>query len=331
MAGNLTRLFALGIRYPVMQAGMPEMADPELVAAVARAGGIGTLGLQDISVWDARLRETRALAPGLPFAANLLLPYTRRKHVDLLLRHGVPIVTLFWGRAKPYVRALQRGGAFVFQQVGSATEAAIAVDAGVDGLIAQGTEAGGHVRGRQPLGELLPELVARHPEVPVFAAGGQYTADDVKRSVALGAAGVSTGTRFLLTYESKAHVLCKQRLLTAQETLVTTLFGLGWPTPHRVLPNAATARWCGPDGSVPNWLHAFNASFAITRKLVPFGSGPAALQRPQVPVFSPAGFTVELPDSQLECTALYAGEHVGRITSLMRAEDVVRELARGLE
>jgi len=302
---SLEKLAALGIRVPVMQAGMPGVAHPALAAAVARAGGIGTLGLSDISVWEDQLKQTKALAAGRPVAANLLLPYTRQQHVDAVIRQQIPIVTLFWGSAAKWVPRLHQHGVFVFQQIGSKAEAAEALAAGIDGLIVQGTEAGGHVRGTQHLSELLPQVVGIAGQTPVFAAGGIYTADDVRRVMALGACGVSTGTRFLLTPESNAHPAGKQRLLDADQTLLTTLFGLGWAVPHRVVANQATATWCDADGRIPGWLQAFNAALSFTRKLTPFKPEGALMQKPDLPLFSAACFVSQHPESLLESTALY--------------------------
>jgi nitronate monooxygenase len=325
----IPRLASLGIRYPVMQAGMPGIADATLVAAVAKAGGIGTLGLQDVSVWEAKLAETKQAAAGHAIAVNLLLPYTRARHVDAVLRQAIPIVTLFWGHAPKLISRLQRSQVFVFQQVGSKTEAQEALDDGVDALIVQGTEAGGHVRGTQRLEQLLPQVAELAKGVALFAAGGIYTSADVRRAVALGATGVSTGTRFLLTHESDAHPAYKQRLLEADRTILTKLFGLGWPDLHRVVPNEATKRWCDPDGAISSWQLAVYAAAATTRSITPMREAMAAWQRPAVPLFTPTPLVRQMPASLLEATALYAGEHVAQIKELMSAGEVVTELAKG--
>ena len=91
------KLTILGIRYPVMQVGMPGIARGELAAAVARAGGVGTVGLTDQSVWEQALRGALDLADGHPLCAHLLLPYTRQRHVDIVLELEIPMVSLFWG------------------------------------------------------------------------------------------------------------------------------------------------------------------------------------------------------------------------------------------
>lgn len=330
MSQKLARLRAMGVRYPIMQAGMPGLARVPLAVAVARAGGIGTLGLQDLSTWEDSLAEAQRQAAGLPLNANLLLPYVRRGHVRALLRQRLPMATLFWGDARPWLPALHGEGVFVWQQVGSLEEAQSALAAGVDGLIVQGREAGGHVRGRLPLAELLPQVAALGAPVPLLAAGGMYCAADVRRARALGADGVSTGSRFLLTPESHAHDLYRQRLLAAGDTLETTLFGLGWAAPHRVLANAATSRWCDAGGRVPGWLQGLNRALGFTRRLLPFRAEAALGQRPGLPLFSPAALDADLPGRLVESTALYAGAEVARLREIRPAEAVVRELAAGL-
>jgi len=323
-----TVLKKLGVEHPVMQVGMPGIARAELAAAVARAGGIGTVGLTDASTWQQELRKAKDLAEGRPLCAHLLLPYAKRKHVDILLEEQIPMVSLFWGDAPEIVSRLKARGVIVFQQVGSLAEAERVLGHGVDILIVQGKEAGGHVRAEESLRDALPKVVARCDAAEIFAAGGINTSEDVVRVVAMGATGVSSGTRFLLTHESHAHEGYKQRLLEAEDTILTELFGLGWPAPHRVVPNEATRRWCLEDGSVPRWLHWLNASFVPTRRIVPFKPKLASAQRVGLPFFTPSHPIREHPDRLLECTALYAGEHVVRIDRLLNAADVVAELAR---
>lgn len=329
MEGRLDRLGKLGVRYPVMQAGMPGAANVRLAAAVSRAGGIGTLGLQDVSTWENSLAQLMVQADGHPVNANLLLPYTRKAHVLAVLRQQIPIVTLFWGTARAHVKALQAEGRFVFQQIGSVNEANAALETGVDGLIVQGMEAGGHVRGIAPLSTLLPQVRALSDSVPCFAAGGMYNASDVRRVAALGADGVSSGSRFLVTAESHAHPAYKQRILDASETLYTRLFGLGWSAPHRVIPNKATRRWCAEDGSVPAWLNALNDLFAFTRKVFPFKAEAALRQKPGVPLFTNAVLDASLPEHLVESCPLYAGERVADLQSMLTAEAAVHRLAEG--
>ncbi|KAF0804338.1 2-nitropropane dioxygenase [Alcanivorax xiamenensis] len=326
----LAKLGALGVRHPVMQAGMTSASGPALAGAVSAAGGIGTLGLHDVSVWEEMIERTRARAKGNPISVNLLLPYTRVKHLDVVIRQQVPIVTLFWGDGKREIRQLRKHGVFVFQQVGSVVEARKAIDAGVDGIIVQGVEAGGHVRAEKRLDVLLPEVVELTSTLPVFAAGGIYAAEDAARVVGLGAHGVCTGTRFLLTPESHIHDAYREALLAADNTILTHLFGFGWPDLHRVVPNKATERWCRENGSIPGWLKMLNTSFSFTRKLVPMKSRISSIQKPSVPFFSPAMLGRGQQESLIDATAIYAGEQVGRIHDIKPASEIVAELAKGM-
>lgn len=327
---TLTRLNKLGISSPIMQAGMSGAAGPDLVAAVAHAGGIGTLGLHDISIWDQVINETKQLTQGQAFAVNLLLPYTRSEHVEAVIKHQVPIAVLFWGEDAQLIQHLKNNNIFVFQQIASIKEAQFAINAGVDGLIIQGVEAGGHVKGTLTLEVLLMEILKLGISIPIFAAGGIYTHLDAQRMIQLGASGVCTGTRFLMTNESNAHDAYKRKLLDANETIMTTLFGLGWPDPHRVVPNEATRKWCHEDGTISLWIDRINTVFSFTRKLLPMKDTTARLQRSFVPIFSPAMLLKGMPAKLVESTALYAGKDISRITSILPAEEVVFELAKGI-
>lgn len=327
MVDKLAGLRALGVSSPVMQAGMPLIAGPQLAAAVSRAGGIGTLGITDVSDWGMALALTRRLCQSHPFNANLLLPFTRPRHVDLLVSQQVPMATLFWGRDARLIQRLKRAGIFTFQQVGSMDEACFALDAGIDALIVQGREAGGHVRGTSLLKAILPPIVDQADAVPVFAAGGMYTAQDARQARQMGASGVASGTRFVATFESDAHEAYKRALVESDGTILTTLFGMNWDAPHRVLPNEATRRWCDADGQARGWIKAINALTEKGRRFMPMQSRHAWWQRPYLPVLTGTPLDASMPAEMKECTALYAGAEVGRITSVMHAADVVRELA----
>jgi nitronate monooxygenase len=136
-------------------------------------------------------------------------------------------------------------------QCGSVEEAKAAAAAGADAVIAQGVEAGGHVRGTTPMLELL-ERVRAAVKIPVLAAGGIIDAGGVRAALDAGATAAVAGTRFLLSDESHAHPDYKQRCLDAGATILTELFGLGWPdAPHRVIPNGATLRWLRGTPVVP--------------------------------------------------------------------------------
>lgn len=323
----------LGLNWPIVQAGMGGgAATSELAIAVSRAGGLGSIGLLPEREFAAELRHATEMLGGRPFAANLLLPMIRRGHVGACIEQAVPVVSLFFGFRPGLVEALHQAGTYVMHQVGSLEAAERAVDDGADALIVQGVEAGGHVSATQPLHDVLPAIRQAHPDRPVLAAGGIHDAGSVRVAVRDGADGVNVGTRFLLTPESCAHTAYKQRLLEADSTVLTRLFGFGWDAPHRVCPNAATRRWCQPDGSVPRWLTAINAASHAPSRLLPLdlAASLVRMQAPARPLFSPFPLDRDMPESP-DSTALYAGANIERINDIRPAAEIVEALAAGFD
>jgi NAD(P)H-dependent flavin oxidoreductase YrpB (nitropropane dioxygenase family) len=200
---------------------------------------------------------------------------------------------------------------------------------GADVLIAQGREAGGHLLGWRAAAAFLPEALEAAAGRPVVLAGGIADAQDVRAARAAGASGVLCGSRFLLAEECRAHPAYKQRVLGAERTIETTLFGIGWPARHRVVPNRATERWCGPDGN-PRWaVRALIAATAALGRMTPLdvpGRLPR-MQRVAVPLFGPEALLEGADSRFIEVTPLYAGECVRRIGAIVPAEHIVRELA----
>src|SRR3954462_10455288 len=219
----------------------------ELAAAVSEAGGLGTIAVNGAEAILDELAAARALT-GSPLAVNVLLPFARRDWFEAAAEADV--VATFWGKPR------RRTGGVWLHQCGSVAEAQRAQAAGADGVIVQGVEAGGHVRGTTPALQLLEEARRVLPaEYPVLLAGGIAERDDVRAALATGADAAVAGTRFLLSEESRAHSLYKERLLGAEETILTELFGAGWPAPHRVVPNAATAHFLGRRSSFPPHMY----------------------------------------------------------------------------
>ncbi|SAK87183.1 2-nitropropane dioxygenase [Caballeronia arationis] len=238
----------LGCTWPVVLAGMGGVSRAELVTAATVAGGFGFLGMvrEPTSLILKEVREVRA-GTDRKFGVNLIPTATP---VDLLdaqiatcIEIGVPVVALFWDVIPAIVRRLRDAGITVAYQIGSIEEARSAEAAGVNFLIVQGREAGGHVRGTQPLAVLLPEVVAG-TRLPVLAAGGITEGADVATALSLGAQGVVLGTAMIPTRESFAHSYHKQRIVDAgeHETLLTDSFHINWPKGARVrvLANSVT-------------------------------------------------------------------------------------------
>jgi NAD(P)H-dependent flavin oxidoreductase YrpB (nitropropane dioxygenase family) len=246
----------LGIRYPILSVGFGLGAPPELAAAVSNAGGCGVVGTGEMTLEHVRpvLRRVRELTIR-PFGANVIIaeqddPDVRLRleaRIALLAEERVPLIVLFWGDPSPYVEDAHKNGVKLFIQVGSVEEAKAAADAGVDAVIAQGAEAGGHVKGTTPIWEIVPATVEAVKPLPVLASGGIGDGRGIARALRLGALGVSLGTRFVASEEAWLHRTYKERVVssTAEDTVYTEdLFNVGWPNaPHRVLRNKVVEEW----------------------------------------------------------------------------------------
>jgi len=311
----------LGIKTPVIQAGMGGgLSRHELAAAVSASGGLGTIAVNGARAIEQELAAARALTDR-PIAVNLLLPFARRDWFAAAAEADV--VVTFWGAPK------RRTPGVWIHQCGSAAEARAAHSRGADAVILQGVEAGGHVRGKVPALDLLEQVRAElPPSFPLLLAGGIAERSDIQRALEAGASGAVAGTRFLLSEESRAHARYKQRLLDADETILTELFGAGWPAPHRVLRNAATERWLSADPRGPALNRALNRFSAIGARYTPerVQGRIARAQRPDSRLLSPAGPTDDSPDTLVEAGALYAGQTVGRIRDIRPAADLVQAL-----
>lgn len=328
----------LGVELPVVQAGMGGgLSRHELAAAVSEAGGLGTIAVNGAEAIRRELAAARALT-GRPVAVNVLLPFARRDWFEAAAEADV--VVTFWGEPRR-----RTGGAWL-HQCGSVEEARRAQAAGADGVIVQGVEAGGHVRGTTLALQLLEEVRAALPrDYPLLLAGGIARRDDLRAALDAGADAAVAGTRFLMSEESRAHALYKERLLGARETILTELFGAGWPAPHRVVPNAATDHYFGRRSSFPRFTAGKDERPAVLRGprlnrvlnhlLAPgVRYAPPSLQarmilaqRPGSRLLSPAGPTDDGPATLVDAGALYAGETVARIDEVRPAARLVAELA----
>ncbi len=314
----------LGIEVPVVQAGMGGgLANAGLAAAVSEAGGLGTIGLLGPESLVGELAVARRLT-GKPIAVNLIVPLAGRAHwraaaeADVLVTH--------W-EARPRRRVPIPW----IHTVGSADEARAAVAAGADGVIAQGVESGGHVRGTVPALELLAAVRAAVPDgYPVLLAGGIAEAADVRTALDAGAAAAVAGTRFLASEESGAHAAYKRRVAESTgETVLTELFGMAWPrAPHRVLENDATRRWLKRDRRGPPAIRALHTALSPAARRTPIGLQLKLAGRASSAPFdlAPPAPTAEMPEATLETHPLYAGETVARINDVRPAAELVGEL-----
>src|SRR5262245_50935121 len=235
---SLCRL--LGIEYPIFSVGMGGgMAGPELVAAVSNAGGCGVLGMGGLPAPYIRQQiQTLRTLTNKSFGVNIILPLLQEGQIETCLEEKIPILILFWGDPKPYVAEAHKRGTKVFIQVGSVEEAKAAAEAGVDAIIAQGVEAGGHVKSTTSLSTIVPAVVEAVKPTPVIAAGGIANGRGVVAALSLGAQAVSMGTRFIASEEVRVTREYKERIVPskAEDTVYTQLFEIGWPNAaHRVL------------------------------------------------------------------------------------------------
>lgn len=311
----------LGIEHPIFSVGMGGgMAGPELTAAVSNAGGCGVFGGGGLPAPYIReqLRSIRTLTDK-PFGVNIILPLLQEGQIETCLDEKVPILVLFWGDPKPYVDEAHRRGTKVFIQVGSVAEAQAAAAAGVDAIIAQGVESGGHVKSTTSLSTIVPAVVEAVKPLPVIAAGGIANGRGVVAALSLGAQAVSMGTRFVASEEAQVIREYKERIVksTAEDTVYTLLFDIGWPdAAHRVLRNKAYNEWEAA-GRPTTGKRPGEGSIAGTMPLAG-----TTIEVPKYGIFPPMpGFT-----GDMEQIALYAGESCRLINDIKPAGQIVRDI-----
>ena len=239
----------LGCDVPVALAGMGGVARAELVTAVSEAGGYGFLGMVRESPRFMR-KQIQAVRAGTQrdFGVNIIPAATPsdlfKEQLLVCIEEKIHSICLFWELDRDTVSKLRDNGIFVVCQVGSAKEAEQALAAGAQMLIAQGIEAGGHVRGTVARSKLLAEALALAGDVPVLSAGGMARGRDLADALDQGASGVVMGTAFLATQESFAHDYHKQRIVegSSKDTVHTQDFHINWPRGAfvRVLQNSVT-------------------------------------------------------------------------------------------
>lgn len=321
----------LGITLPILCAGMGGAAGPELAAAVSGAGGLGVLGAAGANpdVIRDRLAEVRRLTDR-PVGVNLIIDGVESEEDRQYIRDeimaaadgGASVVVLFWGDPAPYVDLAHLRGLSLMVQVGSVAEARAGADAGVDAVIAQGVEAGGHVRGTTSVWELIPATADAVAPTPVVASGGIGDGGGLARALRLGAQAVSFGTRFLATDEAYAHPEYKRRIVqsSAADTVYCGLFDGGWPdAPHRVLRTRLLEAWEAagrpPPGRRPgegDTIGTVTMSSGVKLAWPRYGVGVAG------PDF----------DGDLDDAPLWAGESCGVINDIKPAVDVIADLVR---
>jgi nitronate monooxygenase len=301
----------VGCTKPIELAGMGPVCTDELCAAVSNAGGLGiiTVAATTPQQLEARVDHIRSLTAG-PFGANFLIPIVDRDCLRIASK-SARVIDFFWGEPDPELVSIgHAGGALVSWQVGSVAEARAAERAGCDFVIAQGIEAGGHIRGGLGLLPLLTQVLDA-VRFPVLAAGGIGSARALNAVMAAGAAGARCGTRFVAASESGAHPVYVAALIraTAEDAVRTTLYEVGCPlcpSTHRVLRSAIDAAQSLP-GDVAGEMRFGDQTMPIRK-----------FQGVPTPVKAMSG--------HVEAMCCYAGQSVGDVRSIQPAADIVREL-----
>ena len=302
----------LGIEYPIIQGGMTWVANAELVAAVSNAGGLGLIspnagmapGSDLVDNLRSQIKKTKSLTDK-PFGVNFPLQSpTVKDLIDVAIEEEVPVVTTSAGNPATFTSYLKDAGIKVLHVVASVRHAKGAEERGVDAVIAEGYEAGGHNGfDEMPTFVLVPQ-VADAVEIPVVAAGGIADARGFVAAMALGAEGVQIGTRFLTTHECIVHQSVKEAIIGAIDT-GTVISGrkLG---PTRGLKNKLTAE-----------IFEMESRGASAEELQSFiGPGRARLGK----------LEGDIVDGEA-----YAGAVAGMITEIVSAGEVVRSIVEDSE
>ena len=327
LATRLTREY--GSRYPFAGAGMGFVAYERLAAAVSQAGGIGMLGAarEPPASLPIMVDRVRALSDGL-FGVNFVCaempagPSPTDAHIDQCIALAVKLVT-FHHNLPPqrWVDQLHAAGARVWMQASSLALAADAVQLGVDGIVVQGREAGGHDRSVVPLADLQRQVRNQFPDLLLLAAGGISTGHDVAAALSGGADGVWVGTRLVASEEAYAHDEYKRRLVeSGGETRVTTAFGPEWPGElYRVLATDLVKRWAGREAEIPT--PPPGPPIIGTTRLYPH----TANLEYSMPKFSALIPTPDT-DGDWQEMAFPAGTGVGSIARIQPAGEIVAEM-----
>ena len=253
----------LGVEYPIVQTGMGWVAGPRLAAATSNAGGLGILAAGTMTF--AELRDAVAEVKQRtdePFGVNMRADQADVvDRVDLVVKEGVKVASFAQAPREDLIRRLKDGGVLVIPSIGAKRHAEKVAAWGVDAVLVQGNEGGGHT-GQVPTSLLLPQVVDVL-DIPVIAAGGFFDGRGLVAALAYGASGVAMGTRFLLTRDSTVPDAVKQAYLSkaVTDTIVTTQVD---GVPHRVLRTELVDRLVrsGPTTSLPR---AVRNAFAFQR------------------------------------------------------------------
>ncbi len=295
-----------GIQHPIIQAGMIWCSGWELASAVSNAGGLGIIGAGSMypEVLRDQIKKCKA-ATDRPFAVNVPLLYPSiEEHMATIVELKVPIVFTSAGNPKAWTRDLKSHGVKVVHVVSSVKFGRKAQAAGVDAVVAEGFEAGGHNGREETTTMCLVPAVSDALDVPVIAAGGIGDARSIVAAFALGAEGVQIGSRFVATPESSAHQTFKERVIAAKEG--DTALRLKPLTPVRLLDNPFAQRVAAAEAN--------GADLEALSELLGRGRAKRGM------------FEGDLEDGELEI-----GQVSGQIDAIVPAAQVVEELVQGYQ
>lgn len=312
MNTNLTE--ALQIKYPIIQAPIGSATNPRMASEVSNAGGLGFLALSWKSLEECRelIRRTKELTDK-PFGVNLVLDWNQDERVSLCIEENVAVISFFWGDSSKYIPTLKENGIKICQTVGNLEEAINYEKKGIDVIIAQGWEAGGHVWG-EVTSLVLIQALSSSIKIPIVGCGGFVNGKGLVAALVLGASGICMGTRFLLSEEASIEKEYSNLIIRASENdtyYSRDLFNIGWKNaPHRVIKNSTTQDWLEADMPVTGKRPREGEIIGKT----PEGKD-IKLYSDNNPILGTKG--------NLEKMALYGGQSVGLLNKKVKAKDII--------
>ncbi|QQK08145.1 nitronate monooxygenase [Miniphocaeibacter halophilus] len=289
----------LGIEYPIIQGGMANIATGEFAAAVSNAGGLGLIGTGGMTVEEAKenIEKCKKLT-NKPFGVNIMLLNPNADEVaKLIVEYEVPVVTTGAGNPSKYIDEWKKHGIKIFPVIPAPSLAVRMERLGVDGVIAEGTESGGHI-GEMTTMALIPQ-VCDVVKIPVIAAGGIASGRQMLAARALGAIGVQVGTCLLAAEECPIHENYKNRVIKAKSSNITVTGRIGG-IPVRLIKNSMTNEYIKREKE--GWT------------------------KEQLEIFTLGGLKKAVFDGDIDNGSLMAGQVVGQVKEIKAVKDIIKNL-----
>lgn len=289
----------LGIEYPIIQGGMANIATGEFAAAVSNAGGLGLIGTGGMTIDEAKenIKKCKELT-NKPFGVNIMLLNPNADEVaKLIIEYEVPVVTTGAGNPSKYIDEWKEHGIKIFPVIPAPSLAVRMERLGVDGVIAEGTESGGHI-GEMTTMALIPQ-VCDAVKIPVIAAGGIASGRQMLAARALGAIGVQVGTCLLVAEECPIHENYKKRVVKAKSSNITVTGRIGG-IPVRLIKNSMTNEYIKREKE--GWT------------------------KEQLEIFTLGGLKKAVFDGDVDNGSLMAGQVVGQVKEIKPVKDIIKNL-----